>query len=91
MERVIEGRTLLPVLLAAAVAGSVVYLAAMGLGRASTGGHRESNPECASMARSVANRAHSMLDGIRFRATERQAYGICASDPAAFRRIVRGY
>lgn len=91
MERVTEGRALLPVVLAAAVACAVVYLAAMGVGRASVGSQRESNPECASMARSVANRAHSMLDGIRFRATERQAYGICASDPPAFRRIVRGY
>jgi predicted trehalose synthase len=45
----------------------------------------------ATVARSVANRAHSMLDGTRFRATQRQAYGICVSDPAAFRRIVRGF
>lgn len=82
---------MLPVVLAAAVAGAVVYLAAMGAGRASIGGQWEPNPECASLARAVANRAHSMLDGARFRATERQAYGVCVSDPAAFRRIVRGY
>lgn len=54
-------------------------------------GRTETDPECASLARVVAGRSHSILDGDRYRATERQAYAVCVSDPAAFRRIVRSY
>jgi hypothetical protein len=86
-----ELRTLLPVVLAATMAGAVAYVGANRVGTASAGSQRKSNPECAGMARSIANRAHSMLDGTHFRATERQAYGICTADPAAFRRIIRGH
>ena len=52
---------------------------------------RADDPQCAALARVVAGRSHSILDGQRYRATERRAYGLCAADPSAFRRIVRGY
>lgn len=65
-----------------------VLIVGIGVSGATT---REASPECALLARSVAGRTHAMLDGARFRATERQAYAICVSDPAAFHRIVRGY
>jgi hypothetical protein len=83
--------TLPRVLLATTVAGVILYLSAMGAGTASTGSRMESSPECARLARAVASRSHSILDGARVRATERQAYDVCAADPAAFRRLVRGY
>ena len=47
------------------------------------------SPECASLARAVANRNHSMMEGAAARATVNQAYQICMSDPAAFRRMLR--
>lgn len=54
-------------------------------------GRTETDPVCASLARVVAGRAHSILESDRYRATERQAYAVCIGDPAAFRRIVRNY
>lgn len=73
---------------AAVVAAAIL---AVGVGVSGAAGSREASPECASLARAVASRSQSMFDAPRFRATERQAYGVCAADPAAFRRIVRGY
>jgi hypothetical protein len=69
----------------------VATILVVGIGISGAAGIREASPECASLARAVASRSHSMFDGAHFRATERQAYGVCAADPAAFRRIVRGY
>lgn len=45
--------------------------------------------ECASLARTVASRNHSMLEGRATRDTVQHAYQVCLNDPAAFRRIVR--
>lgn len=60
---------------------------AVGISAAWTGG--DLRPDCASMARAVASRNHSMLDGVGFRATARQAESVCLADPVAFRRITR--
>jgi hypothetical protein len=59
-----------------------------GYGNAATATDPESL-ECASLARAVANRNHSMMEGTAARATVNQAYQICMTDPAAFRRILR--
>ena len=61
--------------------GAPVVAGAAGVGR-------EVNPKCVALARVVAGRAHSMFDDERYRATERQAYDVCRTDPVAFRRIV---
>ena len=55
------------------------------------GAGREVNPKYVALARVVAGRAHSMFDSERYRATERQAYDVCRTDPVAFRRIVSAY
>ncbi len=52
-------------------------------------GKADRSPECVQLARIVAGREHSMLDSRRFRDTERQAYGVCARDPVAFRKLIR--
>lgn len=52
-------------------------------------GQPERSPECVQLARIVAGHGHSMLEGQRFGAMERQAYNVCVQDPAAFRRLVR--
>lgn len=66
---------------------AVAFMATIGISAAIGKGERL--PECAQLARLVAGRQHSMLDGQRFRDTERQAYSVCARDPAAFRKLVR--
>jgi hypothetical protein len=68
--------------------GSLVVIAVMALIIA-TMGSRSQSSECASEARIVAGRGHSILDGQAFRRATEQAYQICMKDPAAFRRIVR--
>ena len=45
--------------------------------------------ECESLARIVARRTHSMLDGEPFRHTQLSAYRTCLGDPSAFRRMLR--
>ena len=79
-----------------AVATGLIVLACAWVGDApvvgvATSEAREVNPKCAALARVVAGRTHSILDSERYRATERQAYDVCAADSVAFRRIVRGY
>lgn len=59
------------------------------IGISAATGKVERSPECAHLARLVAGREHSMLDSQRFRETEQQAYGVCARDPAAFRKLIR--
>ena len=49
----------------------------------------DTEAECGNLSRVVARHSQSMLDGEMFRKTARQAYQVCVSDPAAFRRIVR--
>jgi hypothetical protein len=78
-------------LVALLVALGVLWSASAPFAGRAADGPRASHPECAALARSVAGRSHSILDSARYRATERQAYGVCLSDPPAFRRIVRGY
>jgi len=73
---------------ATAVVGlGLLVLATIGISAAT--GKAERLPECVQLARIVAGREHTMLDSQRFRATERQAYGVCAQDPAAFRKLIR--
>lgn len=62
-------------------------LAIIGITAAS--GAPERSPECVQLARLVAGREHTMLDGQRFRDTERQAYNVCVQDPAVFRKLIR--
>ncbi|MBI4999006.1 MAG: hypothetical protein HZC22_19310 [Rhodocyclales bacterium] len=73
---------------ATAVAGiGMLALATIGLSAAN--GKAERSPECVQLARIVAGREHTMLESRRFVETERQAYSICAQDPAAFRKLIR--
>lgn len=71
----------------AVVAVGFLVLATIGISAAT--GKAERSPECAQLARIVAGREHTMLDSQRFRETELQAYGVCARDPAAFRKLIR--
>lgn len=72
-----------------------LWVAALGLsvlatiGITAASGKPERSPECAQLARMVAGRGHTMLDGQRFRDTERQAYSVCVQDPAVFRKLIR--
>ena len=80
----------------AVLAGSAAIVGAGLLATAATPfdsgpGTREEDPKCAALARVVAGRSHSMFDAQRYRATERRVYGLCVADPAAFRRLARGY
>jgi hypothetical protein len=77
---------------------SLAVLAAAALAAGLGSGHADSNlraaapiadADCAQLARAVAHRSQSILEPDKFRRTAEQAYGICLSDPAAFRRIVR--
>jgi hypothetical protein len=52
-------------------------------------GRMEQSPGCSQLARIVAGQEHSAPDSRRFFDVERQAYGICARDPAAFRKLLR--
>jgi hypothetical protein len=73
---------------ASAVVGlGMLVLATIGISAAM--GKAERLPECVQLARIVAGREHTMLDSRRFVETERQAYGVCAQDPAAFRKLIR--
>jgi hypothetical protein len=65
----------------------IMVVATIGISAAT--GKVERSPECAHLARLVAGREHSILDSQRFRETEQQAYGVCARDPAAFRKLIR--
>lgn len=65
----------------------VMVITTIGISAAT--GSVERSPECAHLARLVAGREHSLLESRRFRETERQAYGACARDPAAFRKLIR--
>jgi hypothetical protein len=67
----------------------VAGMAIVTIGVTAAAGKPERSPECAHLARIVAGREHTMLDGERFRATERQAYDICAADTPAFRKLIR--
>jgi capsule polysaccharide export protein KpsC/LpsZ len=71
----------------AVVAFGMLLLATIGLSAAT--GKAERSPECAQLARIVAGREHTMLDSQRFVETEQQAYGVCAQDPATFRKLIR--
>jgi len=71
----------------AVVALGMLVLATIGISAAT--GKAERLPECVQLARIVAGREHTMLDSRRFVETERQAYGVCAQDPAAFRKLIR--
>jgi hypothetical protein len=76
----------------AAIFGSVGIMLASGLVAASFVNPQDrtaTSIECASLARTVARRNHSMFDGPAFQRTTEQTYRVCAADPAAFRRIVR--
>jgi hypothetical protein len=81
--------------LAVVVAAAIVVLAGLWatatMSHSAPGNARETDPQCAALARVVAGRNHSMFDGRRYRATEQRVYGLCIADPAAFRRLVRGY
>lgn len=59
------------------------------IGITAASGTPERSPECVQLARMVAGREHTMLDGRRFRETERQAYRVCVQDPAVFRKLIR--
>lgn len=73
---------------AAAVAAlGLLTMATIGISAAT--GIAERSPECVQLARVVAGREHTMLDSRRFRETEKQAYSVCARDPAAFRKLIR--
>lgn len=72
-----------------AVIATIGLFAAATIGISAATGKAEHSPECAQFARLVAAREHSMLDSQRFRDTEQQAYGVCARDPAAFRKLIR--
>jgi hypothetical protein len=65
----------------------IMLIATIGISVAT--GKVEDSPECAHLARLAAGRDHSLLDSQRFREAERQAYGVCARDPAAFRKLIR--
>jgi len=67
----------------------VAGMAIVTIGVTAAAGKPERSPECVQLARIVAGREHTMLDGRRFRETEQQAYGVCARDPAAFRKLIR--
>jgi hypothetical protein len=58
---------------------------------AGSGAMVNASPECTQLARMVAGRNHSMLDGggASYRAIEHQAYQVCIGDPVAFRRMLR--
>lgn len=71
----------------AVVALGMLVLATIGISAAT--GKAERSPECVQLARIVAGREHTMLDSRRFVETERQAYSVCARDPAAFRKLIR--
>ncbi len=45
--------------------------------------------DCIALARSVAARNYSILDGEPFRKVQRQAYRTCLGDPVAFARLMR--
>ena len=45
--------------------------------------------ECESLARVVAHRNYSMLEGDSLRKTQLSAYRTCVADPLAFRRMLR--
>jgi hypothetical protein len=47
------------------------------------------DPQCASLARSMVSRTHSMLEGKASRAAVEQAYQACQSDQVAFRNLLR--
>ena len=68
---------------------TMVFMVIATIGISAATGEVERSPECAHLARLVASREHSMLDSQRFRDTEQQAYGVCARDPAAFRKLIR--
>jgi hypothetical protein len=68
---------------------TMVVMVAATIGISAATGKVERSPECEHLARLVAGREHSMLDSQRFRETEQQAYGVCARDPAAFRKLIR--
>jgi hypothetical protein len=46
-------------------------------------------PQCASLARAMVNRSHSMLEGKASRVAVEQAYQTCQNDPLAFRSLLR--
>jgi hypothetical protein len=46
-------------------------------------------PQCASLARAMVNRSHTMLEGKASRVAVEEAYQACQSDPAAFRNLLR--
>ena len=71
----------------AMVAVGLLVMVTIGISAAT--GKAERSPECVQLARIVAGREHTMLDSRRFRETEQQAYGVCARDPAAFRKLIR--
>jgi hypothetical protein len=83
MQRQLDKRLRIGVLLTA-------ILSALGIiGISAAIGKAEPSPDCAQLARIVAGREHSMLDSRRFHNTERQAYSVCARDPASFRKMLR--
>ena len=47
------------------------------------------DPQCASLARAMVNRSHSMLEGKSSRVAVEQAYQACQNDPVAFRKLLR--
>ncbi|MEI8158768.1 MAG: hypothetical protein WCH60_18040 [Burkholderiales bacterium] len=47
------------------------------------------DPQCASLARAMVNRSHSMLEGKTTHVALEQAYQSCQNDPLAFRNLLR--
>ena len=78
--------TLRPIL---AGIGAIGLLTLATIGLTATTTEAERKPECAQLARLVAGQARSMLGSLQFRETERQAFSVCARDPAAFRKLIR--
>jgi len=47
------------------------------------------DPQCASLARAMVNRSHSMLEGESSRVAVEEGYQACQNDPVAFRNQLR--
>jgi len=73
-------------IIAAFGAGGLAVAASLAIGAAT--GDISRVPECAQLARAVANREQSLPDTVRFRRTEQSAYRVCAGNPAAFRKLI---
>jgi hypothetical protein len=71
------------------VLAAIILIAAATIGVSVAAGRAEQLPQCVALARVVAAHEHSLHDGQRFRATEQQAYRVCAGNPAAFRKLIR--